>query len=634
MARPVASISGVLLTVFVCAVSLRAAPATAEKWIEVRSPHFVVVSNAGEKQARQAADQFEQFRVVFQTALPKVRLDPGQPVIIFAVKNEKNLKDLLPQYWERKGSAHPAGVFVPGRDKHYVALRLDAGDEEDRFHIVYHEYVHVLVNLNFEWIPLWLNEGLAEFYANARVTNKEALVGRPSEYHLDLLKQSKLLSMDALLAADHNSPYYNEANRVNVFYAESWALTHYLILDARKGHQKELLDYMALIAQGASTADAFRKVFGDPKQFQKTFDAYMRQETFFAARINLPVSAEPKTFAVRELSPAEASAARGDFHVHMRRPAEARVLLEEAMSLDPALAAPRESMGLLELQEGQRDEATKWFSEAVHLDSRNFLAYYYNAFLSSQGLLGPERMAATEQNLKKAIELNPNFAPAYTVLAQLYVVRGENLDDAMAAARKAVQLEPGNLSHHLAVANVLMRMERIADAQTLVERVLAAAKKLEDRMEAEQFLQVLRGYQDQLAERKRMEEEFKRMQDERRKAAAEAAKRNEEAPSSPAGSGAPSGPAAKARRITAPGEGRVSTISCSGKTLDLTLEYYGIKTTLHSEDLWKIEYTTYGQMPKDFNPCTYLKGRNVKVEYTVKTGGTYAGELVSVEIQK
>ncbi len=634
MARPVASLSGVLLAVFVCAVSLRAAPATADKWIEVRSPHFIVVSNAGEKQARQTADQFEQFRVVFQTALPKARLDPGQPVIIFAVKTEKNLKELLPQYWERKGSAHPAGVFVPGRDKHYVALQLDADDPENRFHIVYHAYVHVLVSLNFEWIPLWLNEGLAEFYANARVTNKEALVGRPSEYHLELLKQSKLLPMDALLSVDHNSPYYNEANRVNVFYAESWALTHYLLLDGKKGHQKELLDYVALVQQGTSTADAFRKVFGDPKQFQKTFDAYMRQEAFFAARINLPVSAEPNTFAVRELSPAEVSAARGDFHVHMRRPAEARALLEEAMRLAPELAAPRESMGLLELQEGQRDEATKWFSEAVQLDSRNFLAYYYTAFLSSQGVLGPERMAATEKNLKKAIELNPNFAPAYTVLAQLYVVRGEHLDEAMAAARKAVQLEPGNLSHHLSVANVLMRMERIADAQTLVERVLAAAKKLEDRMEAEQFLQIVRGYQDQLAERKRMEEEFKRMQDERRKAAAEAANRNEEAPSSPAGSGAPSGPAAKARGTTAPGEGRVSAVSCTGKTLDLTLEYYGLKTSLHAEDLWKVEYTTYGQMPKDFNPCTYLKGRNVKVEYMVKTGVPYAGELVSIEIQK
>src|SRR6267143_919284 len=33
-------------------------------WIEVRSPHFVVSSNAGEKEARRIADQFEQFHAL------------------------------------------------------------------------------------------------------------------------------------------------------------------------------------------------------------------------------------------------------------------------------------------------------------------------------------------------------------------------------------------------------------------------------------------------------------------------------------------------------------------------------------------------------------------------------------------
>lgn len=34
----------------------------ADNWIEVRSPHFTVDTNAGEKEARKIADQFEQIR--------------------------------------------------------------------------------------------------------------------------------------------------------------------------------------------------------------------------------------------------------------------------------------------------------------------------------------------------------------------------------------------------------------------------------------------------------------------------------------------------------------------------------------------------------------------------------------------
>ena len=37
-------------------------------WVEVRSAHFVVSSNAGEKEARRIADQFEQMRALFHGA--------------------------------------------------------------------------------------------------------------------------------------------------------------------------------------------------------------------------------------------------------------------------------------------------------------------------------------------------------------------------------------------------------------------------------------------------------------------------------------------------------------------------------------------------------------------------------------
>src|SRR5579863_3498271 len=51
-------------------------------WIEVRSPHFVVSSNAGEKEARRIADQFEQIRGLFLAAFGNLKVDPAQPVLI------------------------------------------------------------------------------------------------------------------------------------------------------------------------------------------------------------------------------------------------------------------------------------------------------------------------------------------------------------------------------------------------------------------------------------------------------------------------------------------------------------------------------------------------------------------------
>src|SRR5271156_4329843 len=114
------------------------APAVASRdtWIEVRSPNFTVISNAGEKEARKIADQFEQFREVFHSSFPKLRVDLGKPLTIFAVKNEDSLKTLLPGYWEVKGRIHPAGIYAPGEEEHFVVVRTNI-ESNNPYEIVY-----------------------------------------------------------------------------------------------------------------------------------------------------------------------------------------------------------------------------------------------------------------------------------------------------------------------------------------------------------------------------------------------------------------------------------------------------------------------------------------------------------------
>jgi len=89
-----------------------------ETWIEIQTPHFIVASNDGENTARRFADEFEQIRFLYSKALnPGLHLDPAYPILIFAVKNEKSLSQLIPEYWAEKGHTHPAGLFVPGQER-------------------------------------------------------------------------------------------------------------------------------------------------------------------------------------------------------------------------------------------------------------------------------------------------------------------------------------------------------------------------------------------------------------------------------------------------------------------------------------------------------------------------------------
>ena len=198
-----------------------------QAWSRLRSPNFIVVTNASEKQARRVAYQFELIRAVLREffGLRGAATDP--PVIIIAAKDLASFKPFLPEGYESKGSAQLAGLYVGGPEKNYVALRLDVSlDREaiEPFEPVYHEYVHYLTRRSIAQLPLWLTEGLAEFYGNIRLDGKYVLVGAPSNSNLMVLRQSQLLPLGTLFAVNASSPYYHENNKVSIFYAESWAL--------------------------------------------------------------------------------------------------------------------------------------------------------------------------------------------------------------------------------------------------------------------------------------------------------------------------------------------------------------------------------------------------------------------------
>src|SRR5690242_20186379 len=119
----------ILLFALVVAAPLAAARDKVENWIEVRSPHFDVVTNSNEKQGRRIADQFERMRSVFHAAFPKLQIDPASPIIVLAIRDEKDFRALEPTAYLTKGSLKLGGLFLRAPDKNYVLMRMDAEGE-------------------------------------------------------------------------------------------------------------------------------------------------------------------------------------------------------------------------------------------------------------------------------------------------------------------------------------------------------------------------------------------------------------------------------------------------------------------------------------------------------------------------
>jgi hypothetical protein len=145
-------VSAVLVVLFL-ALSKTCA-ASPEQWVEVRSSHFTVLTNDGEKQGRHILDQFERMRWVFHTMFPTMNTDPSNPIEVIAAKNGKTFDTLEPPAYLAKGQLKLAGLFLRTQDKNYVLLRLDAEQEQHPFATVYHEYTHLQLAAAQEWLPL------------------------------------------------------------------------------------------------------------------------------------------------------------------------------------------------------------------------------------------------------------------------------------------------------------------------------------------------------------------------------------------------------------------------------------------------------------------------------------------------
>jgi Flp pilus assembly protein TadD len=594
----------------------------AEGWIQVQSPHFLVATNGSEKQGRRTADQFERMRSVFHAAFPKLELDPGAPIIVLAIKDEKDFKTLEPQEYLAKGSLKLGGLFLRGPDKNYVLMRLDA-EGEHPYAVVYHEYTHLLISQSSEsaeWMPLWMNEGLAEFYENTEIEQNEALLGKPSFENIQWLRQNRLLPLATLFTVDHNSPYYHEEKKGSIFYAESWALTHYiLVTDALAGTHR-MTDYENLLAQKVDRLEAATRAFGDLQQLESQLDKYVGQKAFRYSKVRTTTEVDDSAFKVQTLTPSQSDSLRADFLAYNHRTADAEVLLDRLLQEDPKNVSALETKGFLSLQRGHEDAARKWYEQAVQLDSQSYIAHYYFASLAMASGSDFERDRA-ESSLRESIKLNPKFAPPFDRLAVLLGMQRKNLDDARMMGLTAITLDPSNVGYRINVANLLMAMDKSDTALQVLQAASKVAQTPEDSKmvadaltRAHEFMNAQAQISDQQSAR-----DGSINSRETTDANIPTLKHRDFVPKGP-------------HRFAL---GTLKKVICENPGMDLTVVVNGKTLPLHADNYYKIPFSALGFHPSsDLNPCADLENRPAKVEYVESANPSVSAQLISVELHK
>jgi tetratricopeptide (TPR) repeat protein len=415
-----------------------------DDWRFMRSENFYLVGDAGERAMRRVAERLEEFRAAYLSVRPVAGRevnDESTTVVVF--ENDYDFTPFKPVDTEGK-PLNVGGLFLGTNYDSYIVLTGD--DQSERS--IYHEYSHRVSSEGTEW-PLWLREGFAEFYSTLQVRDGGSVVraGLSVPENLLTLRSSTLIPLDEFLEIGRDSSYYTRGLDQARFYAQSWALTHYLLLRRPNG-ASQLTDFLRRTGEGEDIGSSFEAAFGtDFNTMFRELDLYVDNSLTLPA-LDYRLSGEIEVEAdweAEDLPESEALYHLGEVLSRVDRDAEARQYLERSLAMNPDFARPLVRLAAMAETDGDMETAVGLLEQATTVSSPGYLTHL---LLGQRLLTGPRSVgtavADATRHLRRAVELNPEDPESIRWLGQALMSDPVNVFEAVSFLSDAVDTHDGD----------------------------------------------------------------------------------------------------------------------------------------------------------------------------------------------
>jgi hypothetical protein len=239
---------------------------------EYKSEHYTVCSDIGQKVCFDAATLLEKFHTKFDLHLRHVQQKEKRIFRVFLFSGragyEAYTRDLTGR--EIKNTAGLYSSLV----KQLLIWNLP--DFEDTMRTVRHEGFHQYFDRLVADPPVWLNEGLAEYYEGSKLVKGAWSDGEIQAAHVETLSKRKLIPLKEFLHI-RRSVFYDEKNMA-LSYAEAWAFVHFLLSSGPEN--RKLFDrFLDAMIAGTMPEDASAQEFTDAviSRLEPEFAAYVKR---------------------------------------------------------------------------------------------------------------------------------------------------------------------------------------------------------------------------------------------------------------------------------------------------------------------------------------------------------------------
>lgn len=458
-----------VLTAWPISAAEVALPKPGENWVEVRTANFHFFSNAGRMATRRVAVDLEELRAVL-AHLTDYRLQSPIPTYIYVFKGDRSFRPYKTLY--RGEPATLSGYFSGTEDANFIAINADSPDASA---VVFHEFVHYVANNNLWYLPVWFSEGLAEFYESFDVSGDTVYIGLPVLRHLVELRGRAPIPLEELVAVDRTSDLYNESSRRGIFYAQSWALVHYLLLGDEE-RRVQLNRYLAMVANGVNGDEAFAASFqGGYTALHTELMGYLRSPRLPWIETRAEIDLD-KNFEIRKLPYADVLYRLGELLAMQPDRPERHVYFEAAIAADPDHAPALSALAVEAELRAEWERAQMLHRRAAAADPGDAgVLFRWGRFLSHR----TGNYAQTAEILTRSAEIDPSFAPVWALLTKVYADAGVTSEAAVEAARIAHSMRPSDTMAARDLARLYLRLDRRQEAVSLIETSLRSNRRVQ-----------------------------------------------------------------------------------------------------------------------------------------------------------
>ncbi len=270
------------------------------------APHYAVHTDLPRDQAELFALHMERVYANYAQRFKDFHPRNDKPMDLYLFGDQDRYVSFLAGYdIPAQGSG---GMFFLNNRIQGLATYTRGRSRSETFSVLQHEGFHQFAfNYIGPNLPIWLNEGLAQFFQDGILIGGSMTLGvadadRIERVRVAIQNNTALPISDVLNISEKDwaNTLNTQPDKAALLYAQAWSMTYFLLSVNNGSYQGKMNEYLKLVSRDYPSSEAFRRAFGvsDLSPMDKSWRQYalaqqpdainavLTRLEFFAAALN------------------------------------------------------------------------------------------------------------------------------------------------------------------------------------------------------------------------------------------------------------------------------------------------------------------------------------------------------------